>query len=267
MADMLAELVTYEQSDAIVTLTLNRPDKRNAMNWEMMSQLDAALDAVERLAGVRVVIVRGAGQSFSAGIDLMGFPQMVEQFGEGWRDNLFHLTATYQSILNKIERCTYPVIALLHNACIGMGLELALACDFRIAAEGTRLALPETKLGLIPDVGGTTRLTRLIGVARAKEYIMTGRDFDLADAERWGLVNYVVPPADLTARGMALADELIACAPLAVSYAKKVIDGMDDLERGFQLESWAQSVLMRTEDFANGAQAMMTREKPQWKGK
>lgn len=259
--------VTVAQYGYIVEIVLNRPDKRNALNHEMMLAIGAAIDAVERMQGVRAVLLRGEGVCFSAGVDLLGFLSLNEHLGDGWRENLFPLTQLYQGIVNKVERCTVPVIALLHKYCLGLGLELALACDLRIAAEGTALGLPETRLGIIPDVGGTTRLTRLVGAARAKELIMTGRTFDAAEAEKWGIVNHVVPEADLRERGAALAGELAAAAPLAVSYAKKVIDGIADIDRGLQLEAWAQSVLMRTEDFMNGAQAMMLKQPPDWKGR
>ncbi len=259
--------VTTEQHDQIFEIILNRPEKGNAMNVELMKGLEAAIDSAEKAAGVRVVIVRGAGGGFSSGIDLLGLNGIMDEFGENWRENLFPMTARYQGILNKFERSTYPVIALLHNYCLGMAFELALACDFRIAAAGTRLALPETRLGIIPDVGGTTRLTRLVGPGRAKELIMTGRQFPAEDAERWGIINRITPPDDLMQHGRELAAELIAAAPLAVSYAKKVIDGIADIDRGLQLEAWAQSVLMRTEDFQNGAQAMMLRQTPEWKGR
>jgi enoyl-CoA hydratase/carnithine racemase len=141
-----------------------------------------------------------------------------------------------QAISEQIERCSagYRAAAWV---CLGLGLELALACDLRIAAEGTQLGLPESRLGLIPDVGGTTRLTRLVGPARAKELIMMGRSFDVAYAERWGIVNQVVPGDELQACGRALAEEIAAAAPLAVSYAKKVINGVADIDRGLQLEA------------------------------
>jgi 3-hydroxypropionyl-coenzyme A dehydratase len=116
-------------------------------------------------------------------------------------------------------------------------------------------------------VGGTTRLTRLVGPARAKELIMTGRQIDAACAERWGLVSYVAPQAELLANGEALAAEIMRAAPLAVSYAKRVVDGLADIERGLQLEAWAQSALMRSEDFAAGVQAMLAKQTPEWKGR
>lgn len=263
----MPSLIEIRQRDSLIEITITRPDKRNAINWPMMEDLSAAIDSVERTKGARVVLLRGEGTGFSAGIDLMGFGDLIERFGENWRENLFPLTAAYQAIVNKFERCSLPIIALLHGYCLGLGFELALACDFRIAAEGTKIGLPETRLGIIPDVGGTTRLTRLIGPARAKELIMTGRNIDLNDAERWGLVNYVVPVKELMSKAENLASEISQSAPLAVSYTKRVIDGLSDLERGLSLEAWAQSVLMHSEDFANGAQAMLTKQPVEWKGK
>jgi enoyl-CoA hydratase/carnithine racemase len=263
----MSELVITRQDGNIVEIILNRPEKRNALNWPMMMALEAAVDSVEQMQGVRVVLLRAEGSVFSSGIDLTGFDEVIESFGENWRENLFPFSTTYQRIFSKLERCSLPVIALLHNNCLGMGFELALACDFRIAAEGTQLGLPESRLGLIPDVGGTTRLTRLVGPARAKELIMTGRQFDLDCAERWGIVNYVVPAGSLLERGRTLAGEIAQAAPLAVSYAKRVIDGLDDIERGLQLEAWAQSILIRTNDFEKGAQAILMKQQPVWEGK
>jgi enoyl-CoA hydratase/carnithine racemase len=261
------QLVTARQDGIIYEIVLNRPDKRNAMNYALMSQLEEAIDGAERAEGARVVIVRGEGPGFSAGIDLMGFEEMVAVYGENWRENLFPMTASYQRILGKFEASSLPTILVAHNFCLGMAFELALACDFRIVSEGTKLGLPETRLGLIPDVGGTARLTRLVGIGLAKELILTGRTFDAAYAEARGMVNYAVPEGDLMAKAHALAEELAAAAPLAVSYAKRVINGVVDLQRGLDLEGWAQSVLIRSQDFETGAQAMMLKQKPEWQGR
>lgn len=263
----MTNLIRVERREALFEIILNRPEKRNAITWPMMTEIATAFAQAEREQGLRAVLLRGEGSGFCAGIDVTGFMQANEYFGDGWRDNLFPLTAAYQAVTHQIERCSLPVIALLHGYCLGLGCEIALACDFRLAAENTRIGLPETKLGIIPDVGGTTRLTRLIGPARAKEYIMTGRDFDLANAERWGLVNAVVGPDQLLQHGEALAAELSAAAPLAVHYAKRVIDGISDGGRGFELEAWAQNQLIRTEDFATGVQAMLLKQPAEWKGK
>jgi enoyl-CoA hydratase/carnithine racemase len=260
-------LVKTQQRGNIFEIILNRPEKRNAITWLMMMELDAAISQVEKAVGIRALIIRGEGSGFSAGIDVTSFAESSAHFGDDWRDNLFPLTAAYQNVTNKIAACSLPTIALLHGYCLGLGFEIALACDFRIAAVGTKIGLPETRLGIIPDVGGTTRLTRLGGVARAKEYIMTGKNFDLNDAERWGILNAVVPPEELVTKGESLVAEIVHAAPLAVSFAKRVIDGMSDVERGLQLEGWAQSQLIRSQDFEVGIESMLTKQPPQWKGK
>ncbi|MBN8618536.1 MAG: enoyl-CoA hydratase/isomerase family protein [Anaerolineae bacterium] len=263
----MSGLVLTQRRGQLVEIILNRADKRNAINWDMMLEFEKVLREIENSSGIRAILIRGEGSGFSAGIDLAAFPQTSDYFGENWRKNLFPLTSAYQQIISRFERCSIPTIALLHGYCLGLGFELALACDFRIAAEGTNIGLPETKIGIIPDVGGTTRLTRLVGVARAKEIIMTGKFVDLLHAEQWGLVNYVVPPDELLATGERLANDLAQAAPLAVSYAKRVIDGITDVERGFQLEAWAQSQLIQSEDFEAGIQAFLLKQTPQWKGK
>lgn len=262
----MSDLVLTEHRDHIVELILNRPEKRNAINWAVMQALDAAITEAGQLPGVRVILLRGEGKGFSSGIDLAAFGQISKDFGPGWRENLLPFTQAFQAVFNRLERSPLPVIALLHNYALGLGLELALACDLRIAAEGTRLALPEARMGIIPDVGGTTRLTRLVGPARAKELIMTGRNIDLDEAERWGIVNAVVPETELMDKAEALAGEIAGSAPLAVSYAKRVIDGLYDTDRGLQLEAFAQSHLIKTGDFETGAQAMLTKQPPEWKG-
>jgi 3-hydroxypropionyl-coenzyme A dehydratase len=129
------------------------------------------------------------------------------------------------------------------------------------------MGLPETRLGIIPDVGGTTRLVRLVGPARAKEIIFTGRHFGMDYAERWGIVNYVVAQEDLMTKAETLAEEINLSAPLAVGMAKRVIDGLSDVDRGLMLEGWAQSQLMSSEDFMEGAQSFMMKRPPNWKGK
>lgn len=260
-------LVKVEQHEQVFEITLDRPEKRNALNWPMMMELDAAISEAQKRSGVRAVVIRGEGSGFSAGIDVTSFAESSNQFGENWRENLFPLTAAYQSVTNKIASCSVPTIALLHGYCLGLGFEIALACDFRFAAIGTKMGLPEARLGIIPDVGGTTRLTRLVGVARAKEYVMTGKNFDLTDAERWGVLNAVVAVEELQPKCEALVAELLQVAPLAVCYAKRVIDGMSDTERGLQLEDWAQSQLIRSQDFEVGVEAILTKQAPQWKGK
>lgn len=263
----MTEFVITDHREHVFEITINRPEKRNALSWDVMEQLGAAIDQATQTTGVRAVLLRGAGTGFSAGVDLAGFPALAEHFGPGWRENLLPVTQALQSVVNRYEQCPHPTIALLHGYVLGLGCELALGCDLRIAAEGTRIGLPETRVGLIPDVGGTTRLTRLVGTGRAKELILTGRIIDAAQAAEWGIVNHVVAADDLLSRGEALAAEIAQAAPAAVRLAKRVIDGLGDLDRGLQLEALAQAQLIQMEDFETGAQAMLMKQQPVWKGK
>lgn len=263
----MSDLVVTGIRGNVFEIVLNRPDRRNAIHWPLMQALDAAIDAAERAANVRAVVVRGEGGGFSSGIDLAAFTELSATFGDNWSARMLNVTAAFQSILNKFERCALPTIAQLHGYALGLGFELALACDFRFAATHTRLGLPETRLGLIPDVGGTTRLTRLIGPARAKELILPGKPIGLEQAESWGLVNAVTPIDQLADRVRLFVAEIAQAAPLAVSYAKRVIDGVTEVDRGLQLEAWAQNHLVQSRDFQIGVQAALAKSPPEWTGR
>ena len=263
----MSEFVRVSQDGVVFEIILNRPEKRNAIHWPMLVALAEAIEKAETTPGVRGVLIKGEGGGFSSGIDLVAFPEVAQAFGENWQDRMLNVTDAFQSVLNKVDRCSLPTVALLRGYALGLGLELALACDFRIAARHTKLGLPEARLGLIPDVGGTTRLTRLVGPSRAKEIIMTGRMVDLGLAENWGMVNYVVPGTELEEKGKSLIREIALAAPLAVSYAKRVIDELVDVERGLRLEAWAQNHLIHTEDFQVGVQSVLTKTTPEWRGK
>ena len=263
----MSELVLTKQRDTIFEIILNRPEKRNAMNAELVEALDTAVQTANRTPGIRTVIIRGEGKVFSAGIDVSNLLGLAGKYGPHWQQRMRSITDDFQAVHTRLERLEIPTIALLHGYCLGLAMELALACDIRIAAEGTQMGLPETRLGIIPDVGGTTRLTRLVGPARAKELIFTGRHIDMAYAERWGIVNYVVPAEQLMSKAEELATEINQAAPLAVGMAKRVIDGLSDIDRGLMLEGWAQSQLMSSEDFLEGAQSFMMKRPPQFKGK
>jgi enoyl-CoA hydratase/carnithine racemase len=263
----MSELVLTQQRDSIFEIILNRPDKRNAINLDLFQQFDEAVQLANRTSGLRTVIIRGEGKVFSAGIDVSALLGLADKYGNHWQTRMRAITDEFQRVLNRLERLELPTIVLLHGYCLGLAMELALACDIRIAATGTILGLPETRLGMIPDVGGTTRLVRLVGPARAKELIFTGRQFDTAVAEQWGIVNYVLPADSLMAKAEELAAEINLAAPLAVGMAKRVIDGLSDIDRGLMLEGWAQSQLFNSEDFIEGAQSFMMKRPPVWKGK
>jgi len=265
------DYILTELDNQIFHIILNRPDKRNALHQAIMLEIDRALDEAEKAYNkgeARVLFLRAEGRAFSSGIDLVDMDGYVELFGEQWQQNLFATTRLLQNILTKIERSSLPSICLMHGYCLGMGLEMALACDFRMVAERTKIGLPESRLGLVPDVGGTVRLVKLIGPSRAKEVILTGSTIDLDKAEQWGMVNYVVPKDDLMTKACELAEELKLSAPLAVNYGKRVINDIADMQRGLNIEAWAQAALFRSEDFMSGVQAMITKTYPvEWKGK
>ena len=193
----MTDLAKTEIRGSILEIVLNRPEKRNAINGELYAAFDSAVDDAARLSDIRAVLVRGEGKVFSAGIDYTDFLRLSEEYGPRWQQRMRKITDDFQRVLTNLERLELPTIALLHGYCLGLAMELALACDIRIAAQGTKLGLPETLLGMIPDVGGTTRLVRLVGPARAKELIFTGRQIDTTQAERWGIVNHVVSQEEL----------------------------------------------------------------------
>ena len=261
------QFILIQPHDQVVEIILNRPEKRNAIHWPMMQSLAQAIDQAERVPGARAVLIRGQGQVFSSGLDLTALAEIATAFGEDWQERMTSVTDAFQNVFNKVERCSLPTIALLRGFVLGLGLELALACDFRIAVRHTKLGLPEARLGLVPDVGGTTRLTSLVGPARAKELILTGRVIDAEIAERWGLVNRIVPDKELAVAGEALVEEIVGCAPLAVKYARQVINQLSDIDRGLHLEALAQERLIQSEDFMIGVQSMINKTTPQWHGK
>lgn len=264
----MSEFVQIRQDGPIFEIILNRPEKRNAIHWPMMIEIADAIKKAENSSGVRGILIKGEGGGFSSGIDLYAFPELAEAFGEDWQDRMLEVTDAFQSVLNIVEQSSIPTVALLRGYALGLGFEFALACDFRIAARHTKIGLPETRLGLIPDVGGTTRLTRLVGPARAKEIIMTGRVIDLESAEKWGVVNYVVSGTEaLESKGREIICEISLAAPLAVSYAKRVIDEIVNCNHGLRLEAWAQNQLIHTEDFQIGVQSALTKTQPEWRGK
>ncbi len=261
-----ASLINTQRKGDIFEVALNRPRKRNAINDAMMAAISAAFDQAESefYSGARVVIIRAEGRVFSSGIDLEQFQTLDESL----RGNLFPFTARYQAIFNKIERSSLPVICVLHGYCLGLALELALACDFRIAVERAKLGLPEARLGIIPDVGGSARLVSLLGPARAKNLVMTGRTIDARQAQDWGMLDAVYSKAELDAGLDSLVADLRAAAPLAVSYAKRVINDITDKTRGLNIEAWAQAQLFRSDDFRNAVQAMIDKTYPiDWEGK
>jgi enoyl-CoA hydratase/carnithine racemase len=248
MSSSAHPLVAVDIADSVATLWLDRPDKRNALDGALMQSLAAALDAVRDDPAVRVVVLRGKGNAFSSGID---HSFLLEVFQKSRSVPFAHLHFDLQDVFHRLERMQRPVVAVLHRACVGMALELALACDFRIATADCALGLPEIAFGIVPDVGGTTRLTRVVGEARAKELILTGKIISAATAERIGLVNEVARDADdLTARLQRLTGALAAHPPAAVGLGKSLVaaSAQSDAATSFRLEGIVQQVLMSQPD-------------------
>ncbi|MDO8188017.1 enoyl-CoA hydratase/isomerase family protein [Conexibacter sp. JD483] len=257
-------LVETEDRGAVRHLILNRPEKRNAMHGELVLALGAALKEAANAPEARVVVVRGAGAMFSSGMDFKALGAVAQQPE--------HLRAFRRECIdawNLAEEMTKPVIAQIHGGCIGGALELALAADFRVVAADAVLGMPEVRVGLVPDVGGSTRLPALVGLGRAKELIMTGKLVGAEEAERIGLATRVAPADELDAATQQLADELLACAPIAVGLAKRILDGVakPTLAASLELEVAAQQLCAQSDDFAEGAQALAEKRPPQFTGR
>jgi enoyl-CoA hydratase/carnithine racemase len=260
----MTDLVLVEDRGAVRHLVLNRAEKRNAFNDELVLAVGEALQEASADDSVRVVVLRGDGAMFSSGMDLAGLNALA--------GNPNALRPFRQAILEAFDRAetmAKPTICQIHGACIGGAMELALACDLRVMAADAIIGLPETRIGLIPDVGGSSRLPSVIGVGRAKEMILTGKFIDGTEAERIGLVNRVAPADELDAATEKLADELLACAPIAVGLAKRVIDAAAKpaLSTTLELEVTAQQVCAASADFAEGAAAFKEKRQPEFSGR
>ena len=262
--------VVTRREGAFLLVTLNREAKRNALTLAMTEQAAEAITSADTMPDVRAVIVNANGPTFSAGIDLMDLMAQRAQAGDLHMGRfLRRMAARLQTALNRIEETEVPVIGALHGKVIGMGLELALSFDLRVAAPGTLLSIPEARLGLVADVGGTTRLSRMAGPSRAKDLLMTAREIGVEEALAWGLVNRVAEEDDPLPRALALAEEIACNAPLAVGMAKLIVDQGDGVDKATQLaiERWAQSQLIMTEDVMEAMGAFMEKRKPEFRGR
>jgi enoyl-CoA hydratase/carnithine racemase len=256
-------LVITETHGVVRHVVLNRADKRNAFNRELVIAVGEALRAAAEDASVHCVVLRGLGPMFSSGMDLGSLadlaadPQSLRPFRKAILD-----------AWNLPEEMAKPTICVIHGACIGGAMELALSCDLRVMARDAVIGMPETRIGLIPDVGGSSRLPQVIGLGRAKEMVMTGKMINGDEAERIGLVNRVATIEKLGPATQALIDELLACAPVAVGLAKRVMDASarPALAATLELEVAMQELCARTEDFAEGAKAFQEKRQPEFSG-
>ena len=246
----------------VATVTINRPDKRNALNEETRTGIIAALDQLERDPAVRVVIVTGAGdKAFIAGADIAEFEGRapVDQYREmgEW------------SVYQAADRFPKPIIAAINGYCLGGGCEFAMACDIRIAADTAKLGQPEINLGIVPGGGGTQRLPRLVGLGQAFRLLYTGDLIDAAEALRIGLVDQVVPAAELMTQVRALADRIAGKSPVALSLLKEAVRASvrSPLDDGLRQEITLFGLAFASEDKKEGIAAFLAKRAPEFTGR
>jgi enoyl-CoA hydratase/carnithine racemase len=254
--------VNYEKKGRVAIFTINRPEAMNALNVETMGELRDAMTEFRDDPDLWVGIVSGAGEkAFCGGADIKNtLPFMKEHSQEPW--------AMPASIMRGLEMWK-PLVAAINGMALGGGLELALACDIRIVADNARLGTPEVTLGLIPGWGGTQRLPRVIPWCKAAELLLTGKLIDAQEAYRIGLVNKVVPQAEVMSTAIEWAEAICKAAPLAVRAAKEAMirGSAMTLEEGLRLESALEASVMATDDFAEGTGAFVEKKKPSYKAK
>jgi enoyl-CoA hydratase/carnithine racemase len=253
--------ILAQRDDTIVTLTLNRPDKLNAIDGAMLDALGEALGEIERDPGTRAVILTGAGRAFSAGADVKEWTALSRlQFARSWG-------LRGHALFDRLAALPPPVIAAINGIAFGGGLELALCADIRIASEQARLGLPEVTIAALPGWGGTQRLPRLIGPGRAKHMILSGQPIDALRAEAWGLVSELVAPDALQARAAQLATQIAANAPLAVQASKRLIDAALPVTPAATLETHAGALCGGAEDAKEGRASFLERRPPRYQGR
>jgi enoyl-CoA hydratase len=254
-------LLEKDTNHQIAILTINRPKVRNALDRTTWLELDTAIDQLEKDESIKVIIFTGAGdKAFVAGADINALKErnMLETFeGEN------------QAILDKLAGMQKITIAAINGFALGGGCELAMACDLRVAAENAKLGQPEINLGFLPGAGGTQRLSRLVGISKAKELILTGDIIDAREAWRIGLVNQVVPEGQALESAKEMAKKILKKGPLAVKFAKSVIDwgSSTNIQTGLFIEKLAQTILFGTEDHLEGINSFLEKRHPNFQGK
>lgn len=260
----MSDLIRVETADGIRTLTINRPEKLNALNSEVMAQLDAAVAGAAADPEVRCVIVTGAGEkAFIAGADIGELAKLTPIEGREY-------ARRGQAMIDRIDRLPIPTIAAINGFAYGGGLELAMACTLRVASENAKMGLPETSLGIIPGYGGTQRLARHVGRARALELVLTAeKGITAAEAHRLGLVNQVVPAGQAHAAAVVLARRIAANGPTAVRYAMEAIrTGLDmTLADGQAFEATLFGLCAGTEDMREGMTAFLEKRPAKFTGR
>jgi enoyl-CoA hydratase/carnithine racemase len=261
--NMAYENLLLEKKNSIAYVTVNRPKVLNALNMATMDELRDVFTDVKNDSSVRVAILTGAGEkAFIAGADIGELAKHDAVSGKEY-------THRGQSVLDLIENLGKPVIACINGFALGGGCEIAMACTMRLASENVKLGQPEVKLGIIPGYGGTQRLPRLVGKGMAMQMLLAGEMISAQEAHRIGLVNEVTPAAELIPRAEAIANKIIANAPLAVQFAMEAVNkGMEmTLQEGLYLEAVLFGVSCATEDKKEGTTAFLEKRQAQFKGK
>jgi len=255
-------LVRYDVLDGVLTLTLDRPEKLNALSADLLADLGDALARAEADEAVKAVVVTGAGpKAFVAGADISAFPTLSGLDGA-------ELARSGQHVMNRIERLPKPVVAAVNGFALGGGCELALACHLRVASEAARFGLPEVGLGLIPGYGGTQRLPKVVGRGRALEMILTGEPVTAQRAYEIGLVNRVVPAADLLDAATSLAQTMATRSPAALRLALHAVLASDQpLSIGLPHEAALFGMAVATDDAREGTTAFLEKRAPSFTGK
>jgi enoyl-CoA hydratase len=251
-----------EQNDGIAVVTVNRPDKLNALNAATVAEIRSAFETLRKDHGVRGIILTGSGEkAFIAGADIGELSQMTPLSG-------IEISRAGQDTLRTIETMPVPVIAAVNGFALGGGLEIALACHIRIASENAKLGLPEVKLGIIPGYGGTFRLPRVVGRGRALELMLTGEMVNAQEAYRIGLVNHVVPQAQLLETAQTMAKKIAANGPVAVALAIQAVDNSyhTTTEDAQRLEANMFGLLASTNDMREGMGAFLEKRTADFKG-
>ena len=257
----MADQVLLEIEGWVATITLNRPEKLNAISPLMLDQLEEALVRLEHMPELRVVIIQGAGErAFCIGADINAWAEVDPL--DMWRQ----WTVRGHRVFERLVRLHQPVIAALNGHVFGGGLELALAADLRLIVAGADCAMPEVKVATVPGWGGTRRLPALVGFGRAKQMILTGERIDSETAVQWGLANEVVPVGQLTVAAASLAAQLAQNAPVSVQLAKQLLNASEE-GAGLPLEALAGSIAAHTGDAKEGIEAFRQRRSPKFKGR
>jgi enoyl-CoA hydratase/carnithine racemase len=259
----MPDRVLYQVEDRVATVTMSRPEKLNAMDRRAFEELRRAADRAAEDPEVGAVVVTGAGRAFSSGLDLAEFDGMAET------DHGERLIAELQRAVGAFELLPKPVVAAVNGLAVGGGLQLAIACDLRLAAASAEFASWEMRWAIVPDLGGTERLPRLIGLGRAKELVFTGRQVGAAEAERIGLVNRVVPDAELALAAAELAAGLASGPTLALGMAKRLLNEAFDrgVSEGLSAARRAQRVTLASADHREARAAYAERRPPRFSGR